>query len=713
MPVLKNANRLIREKSPYLLQHAHNPVDWYPWGDEAFAEAKRRQVPIFLSIGYSTCHWCHVMERESFEDAEVAALLNKHFVAVKVDREERPDVDQVYMEVCQALTGQGGWPLTILMTPEKKPFFAGTYFPKQGRGGLPGLVELLPQVAELWKKDRKHFLEAGEEIAQVLRSRTAPRATEANTAAGEKRLGPEILEAAYQDLAGHFDSVYGGFGSAPKFPIPHQIIFLLRYFHRTGEKKAKEMAEKTLEAMRRGGIWDHVGFGFARYSTDRRWLVPHFEKMLYDNALQALAYLEAYQATGRQDWARVADDIFTYVLRDMTGPEGGFCSAEDADSDGVEGKFYLWTPQEVESVLGERLGQLYNHCYDISTRGNFEGKNIPNLIRQGIPELAAEQEMPVKDLEAALEEARIRLFQAREKRVHPHKDDKILTAWNGLMIAALARGAAVLQNPGYAAEAERAAGFIQEKLRRPDGRLLARYRAGEAAYPAYLDDYAFLAWGLLELYEATFKPAYLSEAIRLVQEMQDLFWDEENGGFFFYGRDAEELLLRPKELYDGALPSGNSVAAYVLQRLVHLTGEEAFTEAAQRQLWAFSGEAARYPAGHTFLLLALEWVLGPVSEIVIAGRRGQKETEEMLRLVQTSYLPQAAILFHPSKDKSGSDKEADEEGKERREIEAIAPFVREQTARGGRATAYVCRDYACQAPVFDARSLAARLESNP
>ncbi len=705
MPVLKNANRLIHEKSPYLLQHAHNPVDWYTWSEEAFEKALQEDRPIFLSIGYSTCHWCHVMERESFEDSEVAALLNEHFVAVKVDREERPDVDQVYMEVCQVLTGQGGWPLTILMTPEKKPFFAGTYFPRRGRGGLTGLMELLPQVAELWQKDRQRFLEAGEEIAQALRSQTTPRVT----ADREERLGPETLEAACKDLADRFDPVYGGFGPAPRFPIPHQLIFLLRYFHRTGEEKAKEMAEKTLEAMHRGGIWDHIGFGFARYSTDRRWLIPHFEKMLYDNALLALAYLEAYQAGRRQEWARVTEEIFAYVLRDMTSPEGGFYSAEDADSEGVEGKFYLWTPQEVESVLGERPGRLFNRCYDITAEGNFGGKSIPNLIQRGIPELAAELEVPVKELEAALEEARSGLFQAREKRVHPHKDDKILTAWNGLMIAALARGAAVLHSPQYAKAAEQAAHFILEKLRRADGRLLARYRAGEAAYPAYLDDYAFLSWGLLELYEATFKPAYLAEAVRLVREMQDLFWDEEGGGFFFSARDAEELLLRPKEFYDGALPSGNSVAAYVLQRLARLTGEETFLEPAQRQIWAASEEAARYPAGHAFFLLALEWALGPVSDIVVAGRRGDQETEAMLRLVQQSYLPLAAILFHPSSGLPGDGPQAD--GKHQ-EIEALAPFIQGQTAKDGRATAYVCRNYACQAPVFDASSLAAKLSQD-
>ncbi|MGE5552378.1 MAG: thioredoxin domain-containing protein [Betaproteobacteria bacterium] len=686
---IRTSNRLAYEKSPYLLQHARNPVDWYPWGTEAFEKAKREDKPVFLSIGYSTCHWCHVMERESFEDAEVAAVLNEHFVAVKVDREERPDIDQVYMEVCQALTGQGGWPLTILLTPDKKPFFAGTYFPKRSRGGLPGLLDLLEVVADRWARERPQFEEAGKSITLSLqRSRRAGR---------KQLLDSETLGSAYGYLSASFDPVYGGFGPAPKFPLPHQLVFLLRHSFLAGEERAREMAERTLEAMRLGGLWDHVGFGFHRYSADRRWLVPHFEKMLYDNALLAAAYLEAYQVTHNRTWAKVAEDVFTYILRDMTSPEGAFYSAEDADSEGVEGKFYLWTPQEVKDVLGRELGETYCRRYSITPEGNFEGKSIPNLISAGAGHGTPSSALLEEQAESALQEARVKLYEARQRRVHPFKDDKVLTAWNGLMIAALARGAAVLRKPAYATAAEQAAGFIQANLRRPDGRLLARYREGEAAYPAYLDDYAFLAWGLLELYQATLQPEHLKQALHLVQEMRDLFWDEAEGGFCFTGRDAEELLVRTKEVYDGALPSGNSVAALVLQRLSHLTGDEALAELGQLQLNAFAGKVQSHPAGHTFFLLALQWALGPVTQVVVAGSRDDQETEEMLRLLQERYLPLTTVVFRPT-------------GAEADEIVGLVPALSERPARHGRATAYVCRQYACRAPVDTAEELAGLLD---
>jgi len=491
-------NRLVYEKSPYLLQHKNNPVDWFPWGEEAFVRAREEGKLIFLSIGYSTCHWCHVMERESFEDEEVAWFLNRHYISIKVDREERPDIDHIYMEVCQAMTGQGGWPLTVVMTPDKQPVFAGTYFPKRGRWGKPGLLEILKQIQEKWEVEKEKIVGVGMRVTEAIQLR--------QFSSGED-LSKATLDQAFQQFCNSFDPVYGGFGPAPKFPTPHNLMFLLRYWKMTREHEALAMVEKTLAAMHNGGIYDHIGFGFARYSTDREWLVPHFEKMLYDNALLAIAYLEAYQVTGNNRYARVAREIFTYVLRNMTSQEGGFYSAEDADSEGEEGKFYLWVPEEIKGILGEEEGEYYCRLFGITQEGNFEGRSIPNLILSCTDERAGLLKIDDQELLGMLElveESRRKLFIEREKRVHPFKDDKILTAWNGLMIAALAKGSRVLNNPEYSRAAARAVEFIWQKLRRQDGRLLARYRDEEAAFLAYLDDYAFLVWGLIELYEAAF-----------------------------------------------------------------------------------------------------------------------------------------------------------------------------------------------------------------
>ncbi|MDF2715437.1 MAG: six-hairpin glycosidase-like family protein [Paenibacillus sp.] len=626
-------NRLAKEKSPYLLQHQYNPVDWFPWSEEAFEIAKRDNKPVFLSIGYSTCHWCHVMERESFEDDEVAAILNEHYISIKVDREERPDVDHLYMSVCQAMTGQGGWPLTIVMTPDKKPFFAGTYFPKNRKYGRYGLMDLLPQLAEKWQEDRTKVEEIGEQIVEETKGRMLSNL--------EGELSEQSLDRAYQQYAQLFDETYGGFGSAPKFPTAHNVSLLLRYYKRTGKEHALEMAEKTLDSMYRGGMYDHIGFGFARYSTDERWLVPHFEKMLYDNALLAIAYLEAYQLTDKPEYAEVAEQIFTYVLRDMTDPEGGFYSAEDADSEGHEGKFYVWKPDEVVDVLGAENGDLYCDLYDITTEGNFEGHSIPNLIGQVLETFAKRKSLTVSELREKIEACRGKLFAYREERVHPHKDDKILTAWNGLMIAALAKGAKVLGNPAYAEAAAKAEAFLWSELRREDGRLLARYRDGEAAFFGYVDDYAYTIWGLIELYEATFEPAYLQKAAGLARDMIKLFWDDEKGGLFFYGHDAEQLLTRMKEIYDGAMPSGNSVAAYNLQRLSKYVYDAQIAQKADELLQAFAGAAERYPNGHAMLLTALDFAVSSPMEIVIAGDPGKSETKRMLESVRRRFLPSA------------------------------------------------------------------------
>lgn len=670
----KWTNKLINEKSPYLLQHAHNPVDWYPWGGEAFARAVAEDKPIFLSIGYSTCHWCHVMERESFEDEKVARILNKSFIAIKVDREERPDVDHIYMSVCQALTGHGGWPLTIIMTPERKPFYAGTYFPKNSRGGYPGIIEILDRIQRTWKSEKAVLLESSERIMEHMNKEFE------DDGLGE--VNKAAIEAAYAGFGRSFDKTYGGFGTAPKFPTPHNLMFLLRYYKQTGNENALQMVEKTLESMYRGGMYDHLGFGFARYSTDAKWLVPHFEKMLYDNALLAIVYLEAFQATRKQAYQQVAEQIFEYVLRDMTSPEGGFYSAEDADSEGVEGKFYVWTPTEVAEVLGEGSAKEFCRVYDIKEKGNFEGKNIPNVI---------ENKMPFEMLTQANIEERRKLFQHREKRIHPYKDDKILTAWNGLMIAALAYGARVLNNDRYKAAAEAAVSFIQSKLIREDGRLMARYRDGETAHVGYLDDYAFFIWGLIELYQAGFDIKHLKLAVGLNEDMIKYFGDEGKGGYFIYGNDSEQLIARPKEVYDGAMPSGNSVAALNLLRLGRLTGSTELEVEAEGVIGAFAERVNGYSMAHTFMLMSILFARGKGSEIVIVGDRKQRDLQGFLDIINKCFLPYSVVVVK------------DEEDIET--LMELIPYIEGQQKIGDRATAYVCESFACRAPITDAKEL--------
>lgn len=619
---------------------------------------------------FNTCHWCHVMERESFEDEEIAAILNKHFVSIKVDREERPDIDTIYMSVCQAMTGHGGWPLTVVMTPDKKPFFAGTYFPKKDARGMPGLIGILRRIAHLWENNKDELIESGEKITEAVESSLF--------AHNKGDVSKEVLDRAFAYYKQNFDSRYGGFGPAPKFPTPHNLSFLMRYWKMTGDAAALEMVEKTLDAMYRGGIYDHIGFGFARYSTDRQWRVPHFEKMLYDNALLAIAYLEAHQATEKEQYARVAREIFTYVLRDMTSPEGAFYSAEDADSEGEEGKFYVWTPEEVQEVLDIEEGERFCRAFDITSRGNFEGKSIPNLIQTGMVD--------------GFGEAREKLFRHREKRIHPFKDDKVLTAWNGLMIAALALGARVLKDERYAQAAKKAVKFIMQKLRRDDGRLLARYRDGEAAFPAYVDDYAFLIWGLIELYQTTFEPEYLKQALDLNNDMLKYFWDNRHGGLYLYGSDAESLISRPREIYDGALPSGNSVAAVNFLRLARLTGDTGLEDTAQKQLQAFGGTVSETPPGHAHFLMAVYLNENPPVEITIVGDPGATNTREMLSLVNSGFRPET-LLTAKAPGKSGEN------------LAGLVPFVAERRMVDEKTTAYVCRDFACRPPVTNPQEL--------
>ena len=680
-------NRLINETSPYLRQHAHNPVEWYPWGPEAFEKAQRENKPIFLSIGYSTCHWCHVMAHESFEHPEVARLMNEAFVSIKVDREERPDIDNVYMSACQVMTGSGGRPLSIIMTPDKKPFFAATYIPRESRFGLIGMMELIPHIRELWATRRGEALSLSNEIATVLQrtSQDTP---------GEE-LDEATLDLTYEQLAKRFDGRHAGFGSAPKFPTPHNLLFLLRYWKRGGKKAASDMVEKTLQAMRRGGIYDHVGFGFHRYSTDSQWLVPHFEKMLYDQAMLAMAYTEAYQATGKEDYGKTAREIFTYVLRDMTAPEGGFCSAEDADSEGEEGKFYLWTREEVRQALGNEEAVFIAKVFNIEKDGNFveqatgrgSGVNILHL-RKALGELASDLNLSQQDLQAHLEVIRQKLFAYREKRVHPMKDDKILTDWNGLMIAALAKGAQAFDESEYAEVACRAADFILGNMRKPDGQLLHRYRDGQAGIEANLDDYAFLVWGLIELYEAVFNTRYLKVALELTNDILRHFWDEDGGGLYLTPDDGESLFVRKKEIYDGAIPSGNSVAMLNLLRLGRMTATPGLEEKAARIGNAFSGSVKQSLSAHTQLMVALDFGIGPCYEVVIAGKAQAEDTKAMVKALRTRFLTNKVVLLNPGE-------------RESPEIAQLAAFTKNQSSIGGKATAYVCLNHNCKLPTTD------------
>jgi uncharacterized protein YyaL (SSP411 family) len=657
----KTPNRLIKEKSPYLLQHAYNPVDWYPWGPEAFEKARKEKKPIFLSIGYSACHWCHVMEEEVFDDPAVARLMNEVFVCIIVDREERPDIDNLYMVASQMLTGRGGWPLNIIMTPGKKPFFAATYIPRESRFGRLGMVELVPRINEAWTERKDEVLKSADEITEELAEVSL--APDAPPGLIGEEPGTETLEAAYKELSEFFDPDYGGFSDRPKFPKPHNLFFLLRYWKSTGEAEALEMVERTLNSMRRGGIYDHVGFGFHRYSTDREWLVPHFEKMLHDQALIALAYVEAYQATGNIDYEQTAREIFTYVLRDMTSPPGGFYSTEDADTEGEEGRFYLWSYEEITRVLSPRETELAVKLFNVTREGNSTdavtgektGANILHL-KMPLKEMAKELDSTEGELKGRLESARIKLFEARKKRIRPHKDDKVLTDWNGLMIAALAKGSRAFTEPRYEAAAEKAAEFILKNMR-TEGRLLHRWREGEAAVDGFLDDYAFFIWGLIELYEATFRVDYLRAALELNDLLIEKFWDETEGGFYFTAVDSADLPVRTKQPYDGALPSGNSVAMYNLLRLGRITADPSLEEKAARLLRALSRDLSRAPSAFTQLMVALGFALGPTYEVVIAG--------------------------------------------DSPEITTVAGFTKDKKGRGGKATAFVCINYTCHRPTTD------------
>ncbi len=686
-------NRLAAEQSPYLLQHRHNPVDWYPWGEEAFARAQAEDRPVFLSIGYATCHWCHVMERESFEDEEVAARLNEGFVSIKVDREERPDIDGIYMAACQTMSGAGGWPLTIIMTPDRRPFFAGTYFPKETRFGRIGLLEVLEKIRALWTGDREQIEGIANELTGLLRE----------PAAGEDlpfSLGAETLARAYRELLARYDAENGGFGRQPKFPTPHNLLFLLRFAVRSADERPLTMVTTTLDAMRRGGIFDQVGFGFHRYSTDAKWLVPHFEKMLYDQALLLTAYAEAFRVTGEEAFRQMARDIITYLLRDMQAPEGGFFSAEDADSEGEEGRFYVWTQAEMQSVLEPTLVSIAEAAFGVAEQGNFEeeasGKrNGANVLHRPVPigALAHDFGLTEKEVKERLETARKLLFEARSARIRPLLDDKILTDWNGLTIAALARAARILDEPDALLAAKRAARFVLDHLQNADGRLLHRYREGSAGINGFLDDYSFFICGLLELHDATLDSAWLREAEGLCHVLIDLF-SAEDGAFYLAPGGTSDLLVRQKEFYDGALPSGNAVALSVLLRLARLTSNSIWEDHAARLLTAASPQACRTPSAHTALLLGLDLAISPSREIVLVGSPGRPETEALLRTIRAHERPGDVLLF---KDPSSAS------------LDDLAPFTRDMKSVDNQPAVYLCQNHACLRPVTEPVELAALL----
>ncbi len=652
-------------------------MEWYPWGEEAFEKAKSEDKPIFLSIGYSTCHWCHVMAHESFENPSVAELLNDAFISIKVDREERPDIDKIYMTVCQLMTGSGGWPLTIIMTPDKKPFFAGTYFPKESRFGRIGLVDLVKRVKSLWINERKQLLESTEKILYALQN--------TNTESPGRSLAENVLKTTYSQLSGRFDKKNGGFGNAPKFPTPHNLLFLLRFWKRTGDKGALDMVEKTLSSMRMGGIYDHIGYGFHRYSTDPNWLVPHFEKMLYDQALLTLAYLEAYQATDKIKYATTAKEVLSYVLRDMTSPEGGFYSAEDADSEGEEGKFYVWSKEEIEEIVGEEEAKTFLKIYNVDRDGNFLEEATKRKTGNNILHLNSEFN-ETEDFDFDL--FRTQLFEVREKRIRPHKDDKILTDWNGLMIAAFAKAGYILNEPDYIHIAKKAVDFIFNHMMNSNGRLLHRYGKGGADILAFVDDYAFLIWGLLNLYETSFETKYLEKAIKLTEEQLKLFWDSSIGAFFFTAEDSESLITRQKEIYDGAIPSGNSVSMLNLLRLAQLTGNDEFEKRADSLGKVFAENIRASPVAHTLMMVAVDYAVGPTYSLVIAGDSGKEDTISMLNEVRKRFLPNKALIFRPTE-------------KLNPEIDKFSNFIQFFDKYEEKATAFVCINKTCKAPTND------------
>lgn len=680
-------NRLIDEKSPYLLQHAHNPVNWFPWGQEALDKAKEEDKPIFLSIGYSTCHWCHVMEKESFEDAETADIINKSFVAIKVDREERPDIDSIYMSVCQMLTGNGGWPLTIIMAPNKKPFFAGTYFPKYDKFGKSGLLTLIPKIIDLWNTRRQELIDSSDEITEAVRnsSKTTP---------GEES-GEEIFHRAFEDFKKRYDPEFGGFGNAPKFPTPHNLTFLLRYWKRYNNNYALSIVENTLTKMRHGGIYDQIGFGFHRYSTDRKWLVPHFEKMLYDQALLVPVYIETYQVTKKELFLETAEEILKYVMREMTSPNGGFYSAEDADSEGEEGKFYLWTEGEIRNSLNEDQDFAID-LLNIRNNGNWnepvsDNNNKTNILHlnKNLEDIAGELKYPLGKVKEKYIGICASLFKLREQRVHPFKDDKILTDWNSLMITAFAKAAQVTGNELYISYARTSADFISENLTDGSGKLLHRYKNGDSSIKGNIDDYAFYVQALLDLYETNFSINYLEDAKYMLDLAIQDFWDDKTGGFFFSARDSSDLIANQKEIYDGAIPSGNSVMILNLLRMSKITANIDYEEKAVKINRAFSTVISRSPSAFSQTLTGYDFAFGPIFEIVITSNEYDPDAGMFINEIRKHYLPSKIILLKTLSNN----------------LQKIAPYVSGQNPIKGKAAVYLCRNFSCEYPINDYKKI--------
>ena len=690
----KHTNRLINETSPYLLQHAHNPVDWYAWGEEALTKAKNENKPILLSIGYSACHWCHVMEHESFENEDIAALMNENFVSIKVDREERPDLDQIYMNAVQMMTHHGGWPMTVFLTPEGVPFYGGTYFPPEDRYNMPGFPRVLISLAEAYRERPNDVAETAASVVKELERLGVTRES-------TELLAPELLDSAHRAVVKNYDPVHGGFGGAPKFPPAMTLEFLLRTYHRTGRPQALEIVSHTCRKMAEGGIYDQLGGGFHRYSTDARWLVPHFEKMLYDNALLSRLYLHYYQLTG-EEWARrIAEGILDYVVREMTDPAGGFYSTQDADSEGVEGKFFVWTLEQIKSVLGEQDAALFSSYYNITEAGNFEGKNIPNVTRS-LEEVAADANTTKEQLDESLNRSRSKLCEVREQRIKPGRDEKILTAWNGMMLASFGEAAAILDREDYLDVARRNARFVLDNLR-TDGLLLRTYKDGKAKLNAYLEDYAFLSDGLLTLYEVSGELEWFKETLAIVNKMIEEFWDDKEGGFFYTGKSHEALIVRSKDYFDNATPSGNSVAAEVLLSLATLTDNEDYRRRAVTILRQVAEPMRRYPQGFGEMLCALDHHLGTPKEIAIVGDPELDETRALHREVWRHYLPNKVVAQSAPGESSSATSGS-------RAYELI-PLLRDRGLVNGRPTAYVCENYVCREPVTEPTKLAAQLSS--
>ena len=679
-------NRLAAETSPYLQQHANNPVDWHPWGPEALERAAREDKPIFLSIGYSSCHWCHVMERESFEDPEVAEVMNRLFVSIKVDREERPDLDAIYMQAVVAVSGAGGWPMSVFLTPDLKPFYGGTYFPPQDRGGMPSFRRVLEATANAYQQRRNEVAASADQIVQHLRHGMG-------FAGDDEELTPAALDVAFKRLAPTIDTEWGGFGNSIKFPQPMVHEFLLRFGDRSGEPTAQVMADLTLDRMMRGGIYDHLGGGFHRYATDRAWLVPHFEKMLYDNALLTRLYMHAFQAMGRPEYRRVAEETIDFVLRDMRDAAGGFYTALDADSEGREGLFYVWSRAEIVERLGQEAGERFCRVYGVTEGGNFEGANILFLPRE-LSKAAEELGLAQEALEAELAEGRATLLAARAGRVWPFLDDKVLTGWNALMLGALAEAAAVFDRSDYLAAAEANADFLLTTMRGADGRLLRSYRGGEVKLKGYLEDYAFLVDGLIALYEASFEARWLREAQSLADAMLALFWDEDAANFYSTGSDHEALLLRPQDFLDNAIPSGASAAALALLRLGTLTGAPRYAETANTAMRSMRTTVTQQPMGYGHWLCAMDYALSTPKEVVVVGDREDAATKALLEAVHSRFIPNKVVAGMASEDDPIADELALLEGR---------------GLVGGRPTAYVCENYACQLPVTEPAALLEQL----